>query len=310
MINLKLQKYKDDKMEIYYIDRKTGEKKKEIVKGHKYLEWSYDTKIGRFFLETLFKRKLASYIYGKLQDLSSSSKNIKSFVDELSINMEEAIETDPLKYKTFNDFFIRELKPDARPINNNKNVFISPADGKVFAYENIDIHKVIQVKGMEYSLVELFSSENLASQYEGGTCIVVRLAPSDYHRFHFPDSGVPKLINKIKGKFYSVNPIALKRIQKLYCQNKRELTLFESDNFGKIIMVEVGATCVGTIIQTYEENKWVERGKEKGYFKFGGSTVILFLQKDQVKIDEDIVNNTDLGYETKVYMGEEIGVKK
>ena len=297
-------------MDIYYIDRKTGEKKKEIIKGHKYLEWSYSSNTGTLLLEMLIKRKFASYIYGKLQDLPSSAKNIKDFVNELSINMDESAEIDADKYKTFNDFFIRELKEGARPINEDPRVLISPADGKVFAYENIDIHRVVQIKGMEYSLEVLFQDKDLASKYDGGTCIVVRLAPNDYHRFHFPDSGTPKLVNKVDGQYYSVNPIALKKVAKLYCQNKREISTLDSDNFGDIIIIEVGATFVGTIVQTYENNKRVERGMEKGYFKFGGSTVILFLEKDKVKIDEDIIKNTEQDYETKISMGESIGMKK
>ena len=113
----------------------------------------------------------------------------------------------------------------------------------------------------------------------------------------------------IPGNYYSVNPIALERIPKLYCQNKREWSVFKSDNFGDILHIEVGATCVGTIIQTYTTNKRVNKGDEKGYFKFGGSTTILLLKKDLVKIDEDIINQTKLGYETMVLMGESIGKK-
>lgn len=297
-------------MDIYYIDRKTGEKKKEVIKGHKYLEWSYSKDIGKFFLEVLVKRKLFSYFYGKLQDLPSSAKNIQAFVEELSIDMTEALEEDLGKYKTFNEFFIRELKSDARNINIDSNRFISPADGKLLAYENIDIAQVVQVKGIEYSLEELLQNKELAKNYMGGTCIVLRLAPGDYHRFHFPDSGIPSSFTKIQGHFYSVNPIALSKIEKLYCQNKRELTLLKSDNFGDIAMIEVGATCVGTIVQTYELGKRIDRGAEKGYFKFGGSTVILFIQAGKVSIDEDIMENSRVEYETKVIMGEAIGEKK
>lgn len=296
-------------MEIYYIDRRTGEKKKEAVKGNKYLKWAYTSNSGRFFLESLFKKKFASYLYGKLQDLPRSSKNIKVFVEELSINMDEALEANIENYKTFNEFFVRKIKEEARPINKDTNTIVSPADGRVLAYENIKIDNIIQIKGMEYSLGELIQNKQLAKSYEGGACIVVRLSPSDYHRFHFPDSGIPKEPTKVNGNLYSVNPIALSRIVKLYCQNKREVSVFNSDNFGKIIMVEVGATCVGTIIQTYESNKWVNRGAEKGYFKFGGSTVILFLEKEKVIIDKDIIKNTNLGYETKVNVGETIGKK-
>jgi phosphatidylserine decarboxylase len=149
----------------------------------------------------------------------------------------------------------------------------------------------------------------LAEEYDKGVCIVVRLCPADYDRFHFPDSGIPKGVRKINGMYYSVNPIALQEIAKIYCQNKREITFFESDHFDKIAYIEVGATCVGSIIQTYTKEEVVNKGEEKGYFKFGGSTVVLFLKKGQVKIDEDILKNTQKGIETKVNMGECIGKK-
>ncbi|MDR5659327.1 phosphatidylserine decarboxylase [Serpentinicella sp. ANB-PHB4] len=294
-------------MKVYYIDRKTGEKKLETVAGLKYLKWGYDTKLGKSLLEILFKRKLPSIIYGKLQDRPSSTKKIQKFVEALSINMEEALEENLDKYSSFNDFFIRELKPDARYISEKKEDLISPADGRVLAYENIDINKVIQVKGMTYKLSDLFRDNKLAEAFDSGVCIVVRLSPADYHRYHFPDSGQVKKHRHIDGSLYSVNPLALKKVISLYCENKRELTVFDSDNFGEITMLEVGATCVGTIKQTYNPKNRVKKGSPKGYFKFGGSTVILFLKKGQVKVDEDILKNTEDGLETRVNMGETIG---
>ena len=296
-------------MSIYFVDRKTGQTKEETVVGHKFLKWLYNTNSGSFALETLLKRKMFSSLYGKLQDTRFSSRKIRGFVDSLEIDMSEAKNEDIKSYKTFNDFFIRELKPESRPIHSDSEIFISPADGKVFAWQNIDSSKLLQVKGIYYSLADLFRDKELALTYEQGTCIIIRLCPSDYHRFHFPDSGTPSKAVSINGRYYSVNPLALKKISNLYCENKREFTLFRSDNFGEIIIVEVGATCVGSIVQTYQPDERVERGKEKGYFKFGGSTLIVFLQRDTVKIDDDILENTQKGIETMVYMGEKIGIK-
>ncbi len=296
-------------MEIYYIDRKSGEKKKEIVAGEKFLRWIYDTKPGCSLLEAIVKRKVFSTLYGKLQDWPSSSKKISSFVEELEIDIQEAQREAVHEYKNFNDFFARELKPEARPVCKEEDCLIAPADGRVLAYEAIDIHQVIQVKGSHYSLEEVFQDKEWAQHYQGGTCIVVRLCPADYHRFHFPDSGIPKTARRIKGAYYSVNPIGLHKVERVYCVNKREITKFLSHHFEEIAIVEVGATCVGTIIQTYTPDRAVNKGQEKGYFKFGGSTVILFLKKDQVKIDEDIIQNTKAGLETRVLMGEVIGRK-
>ena len=213
------------------------------------------------------------------------------------------------EFKTFNDFFIREVSPNSRPIPLDKNTLISPSDGRLYAYENIDMNKVVQVKGITYSLKELLGDSDIAKEYDGGTCLIFRLCPTDYHRYHFIDSGIPGANHFIKGNYYSVNPIALDKIPKLFCQNKREWSVFKSDNFDDVLYVEVGATCVGSIIQSHTIGKHVNRGDEKGYFKFGGSTVVLFLKKGIAKIDDDIIEQTKLGHETLVVMGEKIGTK-
>lgn len=297
-------------MEIYYIDRKTKEKKKEIVAGEKLIKWAYESNVGMTLSELVFKRKFLSYYYGKLQDRPSSAKKIKQFIKELDIDMTEAIKEKTKDYKNFNEFFIRELKPGTREVVQENALLASPADGRVFAYEHIDINRILQVKGMEYSLQELFGDHRLAQRFQGGTYYIIRLCPADYHRFHFCDNGIPKGTKKIKGYYYSVNPLALRKVAQLYCKNKREITLFDTDNFGTMAFVEVGAAAVGTIVQTFTHGTRVSRGDEKGYFKFGGSTVILFFEKGKVKVDEDILENTEAGYETKINMGERIGCKK
>ena len=165
-------------------------------------------------------------------------------------------------------------------------------------------------KNISYSLSELLQDDEIAKEYEGGTCLVLRLCPIDYHRLHFVDDGIAEKSNIVNGNYYSVNPVALERIPKLYCQNKREWSVFHSKNFGDIIHVEVGATCVGSIIQTYKENTHISKGEEKGYFEFGGSTVVLFIKKDVVEIDEDILNHSKNEDEVRVLMGERIGTLK
>ncbi len=296
-------------MDIYYIDRKTGEKKKEVVAGDKFIKWIYDTAPGKTLLETFIKRKLFSSLLGRLYSMPFSKSRIADFVSELEIDLTEAERENPEDYKNFNDFFIRSLKEGSRPVSQETRYLVSPADGRLLAYENININKIVQIKGQEYSLEELFQDSNLAQEYQGGVCLVVRLNPSDYHRFHFPDSGIPGPHKLIPGGYYSVNPMALKRIPRVYCQNKRELTCFASDNFGQIAYIEVGATGVGSIVQTYTSEKVVKKGQEKGYFKFGGSTVILFIKKGVVQLDKDILENSQKFLETKVNMGEQIGIR-
>lgn len=293
---------------IKYYNRKLRQYEIEKVAGDKFLKWTYCSRIGIGILNFIIKRKLASKLYGIYCSSKASKKDIKKFIENFNIDMSR-FEIPEGGYKNFNEFFYRKLKEDKISIDNNKDVLISPCDGKVLAFENIDIDMIIQVKDITYSLRELISDDEKAIEYQNGTCLVFRLCPCDYHRFHFIDDGICEETNKIKGAYYSVNPIALDRIEKLFCENKREWSIFHSENFGDVLYIEVGATFVGSIVQTYKPNNKVKRGDEKGYFKFGGSTVILFFKKNAVKIDEDIVEQTKNGYETSVSFGEKIGEK-
>ena len=293
---------------IKYYNRKESKYEIEKVAGEKYLNWSYSSPSGKGLVELFLKKKLFSKLYGYYCDTKLSSRKIQGFIDDFQIDMSIYQDT-PDKHSSFNEFFIRSLNPAARIIPKNNNVLISPCDGKVSAYSNITLDDLVQIKGFTYSLKELVENNAVYNLYHGGTCLIFRLCPTDYHRFHFIDDGVCSETTKIKGHYYSVNPIALKSVKKLFCQNKREWSIFHSDNFDDIIYMEVGATCVGTIIQNFTPNFKITKGEEKGYFKFGGSTVILFFKKDVVKIDEDLLTQTQLGYETSVFMGEKIGLK-
>jgi phosphatidylserine decarboxylase len=293
---------------IKYYNRKENKYEIEKVLGEKYLNWSYSSPAGIGLVELLLKKKLFSKLYGYYCDTKFSCKKIDSFIEDFQIDMSMYKKASD-KYSSFNEFFIRALNPDARIIPTEDNVLISPCDGKISAYENIDPDNLVQIKGFTYSLKELLADNEVYKLYTGGTCLIFRLCPTDYHRFHFIDSGICSDTTKISGHYYSVNPVALKNVKKLFCQNKREWSIFHSDNFSDVIYMEVGATCVGSIIQNYTPNSKVTKGEEKGYFKFGGSTVILFFKKDVLKISEEIIAQTQLGFETSVYLGEKIGLK-
>lgn len=286
-------------------DRLTKKYIEENVAGKKYIDWCYKSMVGKSLTEVFIKRKLFTSMYGRFCDSSLSKSKVKSFISDFNIDTNECAKSID-EYKCFNDFFTRKLKDNARPFSKNPNDLISPGDGRLICYDNIDASNVIQVKDFTYSLQELIGN-SLSTEYNGGTCLVLRLCPLDYHRFHFIDNGVCGPTHKIKGSYYSVNPIALDNIEELYCKNKREWNIFKSENFGDILQVDVGATCVGTIVQTYKENSYINKGDERGYFKFGGSTTILFFKKNTIKIDKDILTQSSLGIETHVLMGEKIG---
>ena len=290
---------------INYIERSTGELKVEKVPGEFWLNWLYNNPVGELSLEAFVKRKALSDWYGNKMDSPESADKIASFVDTYNIDLSIAQKQ---KFDSFNDFFYRKLKPGSRPFNTDSNVVISPADGKIFAYENITNQDFI-VKGYRFNLSEYLQDTSLYNIYKNGSLVIVRLCPTDYHRFHFPLSGTIISHRKIKGDLYSVSPIALRKKIELICMNKREYTLMENSLVGKFIYSEVGATMVGSIIQTYEDNQ-VKKGEEKGYFKFGGSTVILFFKKGSIKIDQDLLINTQKGMETEVLMGNRIAVSK
>ncbi|MDW8802973.1 phosphatidylserine decarboxylase [Clostridium sp. A1-XYC3] len=293
---------------VKFYNRQTKSYEIEQVAGDKYLQWTYSSPIGMRLLELLVKKKIFSSIYGSYCDSKRSRKKISSFVKNFDINMSHS-EKKLEQFQSFNDFFTRKLKKEVRPIDMNLNSLISPGDGRLLAYENINLDELVQIKGYTYSFNKLINNSELLSKFSEGTCLVLRLCPTDYHRFHFVDNGVCEDTTKVKGDYYSVNPIALEKIPELFCRNKREWSIFHSENFGDILLIEVGATCVGSIIQTYPPNVKIKKGDEKGYFKFGGSTTVLFIEKNRIKIDEDIIMESKKGYETRVFMGEKIGQK-
>lgn len=288
-------------------DRKLGRYHEEKVVGENLLHLIYDYAMGRSLL-FFIKRKFISSLYGKAMDSTRSKRMIEGFIKDNGLNMDESMKSKE-EFETFNDFFTRKLKLSARPFNPDENVFISPCDSRLLAFEDIDPQKIIQVKGLTYSLDELLGSQKWNTSYDGGTALIFRLSPLDYHRFHFVDSGTADEARTIKGYYQSVNPIALSKIPKLYVENKRTITSFHSDHFGEILYVEVGATNVGSIIQTFQPKHRVKKGDEKGFFKFGGSTVILFIEKGRLKVDSDIINHSAQGIESRVLFGETIGLR-
>jgi phosphatidylserine decarboxylase len=164
------------------------------------------------------------------------------------------------------------------------------------------------VKGAKFNLEELLGDAALAARFAGGSMLISRLCPSDYHRFHFPVSGVPSEARLVKGDLYSVSPIALRRNIRYLVLNKRFVTLIESAEFGTVAMIEVGATNVGSIVQGYLPGRPAKKGEEKGMFSFGGSCVITLFAKGRITIDADIAEQSARQIETYARMGDHLGV--
>lgn len=292
---------------IKYIERKTGEIKIEKVPGEKYLKFLYYNPLGELPLNLVVKKKFLTEYYGKQMDKPESVKKIPSFIEAADINISEA-KKKVEEFSSFNDFFYRELKDGARPIDFSQDVLTSPADGKILVFEDLEKEKEFYIKGDRFTLEEFFANKELAEKYRDGVFMIIRLAPIDYHRFHFPTDGVISQSRLVDGVYYSVSTHAIKKNFRILCENKREYSILKTERFGDIAMFEVGATMVGGIKQTYSPDTTVKKGEEKGYFYFGGSTCVLIFEKGKVHIDRDLVENSKKGIETKVYMGEKIGV--
>jgi len=292
---------------IKYIERKTGEIKIEKVPGEKYLKFLYYNPLGELPLNLVVKKKFLTEYYGKQMDKPESVKKIPSFIEAADINISEA-KKKVEEFSSFNDFFYRELKDGARPIDFSQDVLTSPADGKILVFEDLEKEKEFYIKGDRFTLEEFFANKELTEKYRDGVFMIIRLAPIDYHRFHFPTDGVISQSRLVDGVYYSVSTHAIKKNFRILCENKREYSILKTERFGDIAMFEVGATMVGGIKQTYSPDTAVKKGEEKGYFYFGGSTCVLVFEKGKVHIDRDLVENSKKGIETKVYMGEKIGV--
>ncbi|WP_377716225.1 archaetidylserine decarboxylase [Pseudofulvibacter geojedonensis] len=289
---------------ITFLDRTTGKTITETPPSEGLLKFLYDNPFGKTAVLPLAKRKLISEIYGRKMNKAASTKKITGFVNQLGIDMSESVKSIE-EFTSFNDFFYRKLKPNARPIGSG---FVSPGDGKLLAFENVsDVHNFF-VKGRKFTLPEFLNDANLAEKHKDSSMLILRLAPNDYHRYHFPYAGTPSEMTKIKGHYYSVSPYALaSNFTKVFCENKREYCLLDTPDKGEMVIAPVGATMVGSIIETYHANQPVKKGDEMGYFAFGGSTIVVLVNKNKLTIDADILENTRNKIETFVKMGETIG---
>ncbi len=284
---------------VEYMDRKTGKKVVETVMGDGSLRFAYETLLGRTLWPVLFGSKVVSAIMGAFYDSKFSRSSIKSLASIPGCRAEEA-EKPMEEYESFNEFFTRHLKVGARSVGEG---VVSPADGRLMLYLNASANKPFPLKGAMRTM-----SEVLQQQFPDDMAFdiaVIRLAPVDYHRFHFPcDCTSVGEVRVIPGKYHSVNPIALVKYPDVYADNERQILECEAA-FGKYWLVDVGAFGVGTIVQTYSGNEH-KKGDEKGYFKFGGSTVILIAAAGALKFDADIVANSANGLETRVLCSEKI----
>ena len=272
----------------------------ETQYGEKILIFLYETVIGRAILKVLIN-PVTSKIAALYKKSFISKLDIKGLVKKYNIDM--SLYEDK-KYKSFNDFFTRTLKKENIKIDQNKEVFISPCDSKVIAYK-ITGDNLLNIKHSTYQLEELVKNKIDLSDYKNGYCLIFRLSLDNYHHYCYPDNGELGDNYKIKGVLHTICSISEK--YKIYKENKREVTVLKTENFDDIIFIEVGALVVGDIHNKTELN--FTKGEEKGYFSMGGSTVVLLVKDNILKLDDDILENSEKGIETKVNYAERIGRK-
>ncbi len=278
----------------------------ERIVGEKWLRFAYENPAGRFFVWLLARRAFFSRWYGYKMNKRESALRVIPFIADYNIDVDEFAKS-AFDYKTFNEFFYRALKPEARPIAPGDKVAVFPADGRHLAFADLSAHAGIYVKGATLSPAELLGDPATAAKFEGGAMLISRLCPVDYHRFHYPVGGSPTEPRRIDGWLYSVSPVALRHNLRYLAANKREVTLIESPVFGAVAMVEVGATNVGSIRQNFVPGRPVRKGEEKGLFSFGGSCVITLFQRGRFRFDEDILAQSAQQIETYAKMGDRLG---
>ncbi|GAB5589507.1 phosphatidylserine decarboxylase [Umbelopsis nana] len=245
---------------------------------------------------------------GKRFDAPESAADIPPFIKFHNLDMSEVLDSED-SFKTFNEFFYRKLKPDARPCDspNDPKVAVSAADCRMMTFSTIDDATKIWIKGLEFSVGKLLGDEELGKSYNGGALAIFRLAPQDYHRFHSPVDGVVGDVKHIPGQYYTVNPMAIRTTLDVYGENVRSVLSIDSPQFGRVAVACIGAMMVGSIEITAKPGSTIKRTDELGYFAFGGSTLVVVWPPGKIQFDKDLVLNAQEPLETLTRVGQHIG---
>ena len=281
-------RYKPAVEPIRYFNRHTQTLETEQVYGEGFLRWTYGHPLGAIALAGLVKRPFFSAWYGRRMSTPESAARVAPFIARYGLNPADFADP-PASFRSFNEFFYRQLNPASRPIDPDESSAVFPADGRHLGFERASAIGAVFVKGQKFDLPALLGDADLAARYADGALVLSRLCPLDYHRFHFPTAGVPSETRLIEGPLFSVSPIALRKRLAYLWTNKRTITRLETQGFGTVLLLEIGATCVGTIHQTFTPGKSSAKGAEKGYFAFGGSSTLTIFEPGAVKLEADLV---------------------
>ena len=284
----------------YYFDRRTGELREEAIYCEAALRFLYGSKIGRPFGVLLSECAFFARILGWWYRRSWTKKRILPFIARQGIDATE-FEKPVKSYPSFDAFFVRTLKKGSRPLAPGP---VIPADGRYLFYQDVAVCKDFVVKGKRFSIEKLVGFDSLEHAYAQGSMVIARLSPSDCHRFHFPCDCIPGPARLINGSFYCAHPSAILQNIVLFTENKRMVTNLKTESYGAILCIEIGATAVGSIHQTYQPGVPYKKGDEKGYFSFGGSALILLFEKGRIHLDKEILAHSAEQIETLCQMGQ------
>jgi phosphatidylserine decarboxylase len=289
-----------------FLDRQSGQLRADPIYAAGFLEWCYNTRPGMLLTRLLLSRAFVSAAYGWYYRQRWTRRKIVSFAHTMGVDLSEI--PDRLEsFRSFSEFISRRIDLAKRPIDPDPNRLVSPVDGRLLTYSGLDNSKTFQIKGGLFERERLLANHELAIRYNGGPVVILRLYLADYHHFHFPDSGIPHEPRSFPGRYFAVSPYAREWAVPFYGENHRVVTLFDSDHFGTMAIVEVGAFTVGSVRQRFSPLVSVAKGQHKGFFELGGSVVVLLFEPGAIVLDDDLCRNSYAGFETFVRMGEGIG---
>jgi phosphatidylserine decarboxylase len=289
-----------------YVDRRTGALRSDPIYAAAFLDWCHNTAPGNSLAHALLSRRFVSRLYGWYCRQPWTRFRIASFARAVGADLTELAQ--PLaSFRSLGDFMTREIDLSRRPIDPDPHTCVCPADGRVLAYPVVHADTSLRIKSGLFDLTALLRDESLSRRYAGGACAIVRLYLGDYHHFHFPDSGIPSEPRVLAGRYFAVTPYARRWAAPFYGENHRVITMLDSDDFGPIAMIEIGAFAVGSVREGFVPHRRVAKGDHKGFFAPGGSVVVLLFEPGSIRLDDDLCENTCAGVETFVRMGESIG---
>jgi phosphatidylserine decarboxylase len=288
---------------ILYWNRRTGQEEREQILGGAMVHWLYSTRPGNLTANGILDRRWVSRLVGAYQSSPLSRFGIPAFVRDYHIDMQEYL---PGPYRSFNEFFVRRFRPGSRVFCDDRDAMPAFAEGRYLAYEALSPEETFPVKGTHLSPAAILGRGEHADSFLNGPVLIARLCPVDYHRFHYPADGRTLEHYRVPGQLHSVNPVALRYRSDILATNERQVSILETEEFGRLAYVEIGAMCVGKIVQLQPRDRPFKRGDEKGYFSFGASTIVLFGEAGRWVPEVDLLEQTARQRETLVRLGEPV----